>query len=237
MIKTRALVIVPSLLLPFLSLVHAGAQEGCDTAFADSFENGIDDWEQGADLPEDPNNPGHPVAAHLKHGKAQAADGAWSVEAYIDGRQDDGTVWLQQHIAIDPDCTQPLRLSVQAWSPLRSDMDVADLVLYLGLQPPVDEGSFTPRPGPGMDAATRERLYEVDGWCTYGLEWQSPPGTEGLYVALGISVVWETEVTHHLDDVRLWAGDDFVPAPTSIADEATCRPGQGPSVLHAIPAR
>lgn len=60
-----------------------------------SFEQGLDHWVPRTDLPADPNT-GNPVIHNFAQSPAHASDGAWSVELFIDGRPDDGTLWVQQ---------------------------------------------------------------------------------------------------------------------------------------------
>jgi len=50
----------------------------------------------------------------------------------------------------------------------------------------------------------REELDKQEGWRSYGFEWQIPADHNGtMWAALGISVVWETEVTYFVDDLEI----------------------------------
>ncbi len=62
--------------------------------FKQDFENGLADWTPGFDLPDDPNNPGNIVAWEVVPSDEQVFAGDRSLKLFIDGRQDDGTVWL-----------------------------------------------------------------------------------------------------------------------------------------------
>lgn len=50
-----------------------------------SFEDGLNHWVPGRDVPEDPNT-GDPVANSITSSTAQASDGSRSVALSIDGR-------------------------------------------------------------------------------------------------------------------------------------------------------
>lgn len=152
-----------------------------------SFENGLAEWVPGSDLPEDPDT-GNPVAHTVIESPAHASDGAWSVELFIDGRQDDGTIWVQQQADLGDVDT----LAFDVYSPEESFNTITKVAAYAGPNPskPLTERDFdTDRP-----------VEDHAGWSTeeYPVEHEST----GV-VAVGISVVWETEVTRYLDNVRL----------------------------------
>ena len=158
-----------------------------------SFEAGLTGWQPGTDLPTDPNT-GTPVASDVsvrtggREGVPAASDGDRVLALFVDGRQDDGTVWVQQQADLRPFD----RLAVDVYSPQESFNTITKVAAYAGALPdtPLQEVAFdTTRPA--EDHA---------GWKTY--EYAVPPEPHGL-VAVGVSVVWETEVTKFLDRVRL----------------------------------
>lgn len=51
-----------------------------------------------ADVPEDPNNPGQLVEWHISCASNISYSGQKSLEFFIDGRQDDGTIWIETQI-------------------------------------------------------------------------------------------------------------------------------------------
>ncbi len=66
--------------------------------YSESFENGFGKWIVDADVPEDPNNPGQPVEWHISRTSNVPHSGQNSLEFFIDGQQDDGTIWIETRI-------------------------------------------------------------------------------------------------------------------------------------------
>ncbi|MFB6104460.1 MAG: hypothetical protein ABEJ57_05160 [Halobacteriaceae archaeon] len=201
--------------LAALTTGSALAVAGClgntsaDTRFTDSFESGLGDWDTGADVPEDPNNPGQPVQWSITTDTAHAVGGGKSVKYVLDGRQDDGTIWIVRPVAISADTAYTAAVSAQAWSHSESFNTLAHLVMSLGPDAPTAETSF---PQPNTNSTTddtaigglREPLNRADGWEEYAFTWETPQlDTDTLYLAVGISAVWETQLTYFVDDVSL----------------------------------
>ncbi|MDG5777827.1 hypothetical protein VB773_05810 [Haloarculaceae archaeon H-GB2-1] len=156
-----------------------------------SFEDGLDGWTVGKDLPEDPNSDGlveteaRPVNADDPDAPA-AADGDHALSLYIDGRQDDGTLWVQQ----DVDLSEYDSLALDVHSDSESFTVVTRVAAYAGPRTDLVEGTFD----------TTQAVENHEGWATY--EYPVDHDGPGI-VAVGISVVWESEVTRYLDAVRL----------------------------------
>lgn len=155
-----------------------------------SFESGLDGWAVGTDLPEDPENPGHPVEAHASPVTAHAAHGQRAIKLFIDGRQDDGTIWVQQSV----DFRDVETLAVVIHSPGQSFNTITKVAAYAG-----------PSPAKGnelteSDFNTERSIEDHDGWK--GFEYPIEIDAMGI-IAVGISVVWETEVTRYLDNIRV----------------------------------
>lgn len=152
-----------------------------------SFEDGLDHWVPGRDVPEDPNT-GDPVANSITSSTAQASDGSRSVSLSIDGRQDDGTIWAQQLAKLGDVDT----LAFDVYSPEESFNTITKVAAYAGPNPekPLTESDFD----------TERPVEDHAGWKTH--EYPITHDKSGL-VAVGISVVWETEVTRYVDNVRL----------------------------------
>lgn len=154
-----------------------------------SFEAGLANWSVGSDLPTDPNKDGtQPVDASVSPTTEVAADGDRALALSIDGRQDDGTLWVQQAV----DLTDAATLAVDCYSEQESFNTISKVATYTGPEPdsPLTEQSFD----------TSEAVEDHAGWKTY--EYDIAHDGPGL-VAVGISVVWETEFTRYIDNVRL----------------------------------
>ncbi|HSJ57137.1 MAG TPA: hypothetical protein VLC95_08145 [Anaerolineae bacterium] len=163
-------------------------------SFRDGFEDGLGAWELGADVPEDPNNPGRPVAWDIEASGDQAVNGRRSVRLELDGSQDDGIIWLARSFKVPANTDLNAHLSFWLWSPSESFNTLARVAAYVGSEAPSVEQDFdTAQPA---DQAEGWRLYEYD------LAFNSGAGGQA-WIAAGISVVWETEVVYFIDDVEL----------------------------------
>lgn len=153
-----------------------------------SFENGLYGWTVGRDLPADPNNPDQKVAASADVTASVASDGNQSLELFLDGSADDGTIWVQQQV----DLADVETLTVDGFIEKESFNTIARVAVYAGPIPNRDlvEADFN------REHATEDH----DGWKTY--EYDVSHDGQGL-VAVGITVVWETNVWRQLDNVQL----------------------------------
>jgi hypothetical protein len=179
-----------------LGAAAAGGVTGCVSAPSTpasegfqnpSFEDGLAGWTVGTDLPTDPNT-GQPVATEASVTDEPVSDGDSALALFIDGRQDDGTIWVQQPV----DLSTVAELAVDIYSEQESFNTITKLAVYAG-----------PDPGRGLtegDFDTRRPTEDHEGWKTQ--TYPVAPVMDGL-VAVGISVVWETEVTRILDNVVL----------------------------------
>jgi hypothetical protein len=154
-----------------------------------SFEDGLTGWSVGRDLPADPNRTTGVVDANASVSGQFASDGAQSLELFVDGRQDDGTLWVQQPVELSG-----ADLSVDYYTAAGGANTITKAAVYAGPEPAGGLGE--------SDFDVSEPLEREDGggWQTfeYDVEHDGP----GL-VAVGITVVWESEVTRLLDAVRL----------------------------------
>jgi len=172
----------------------AGCFHETTVAFQERFEGGLGSWRQGSDVPEDPNNPGNPVAWFIEGSADRAAEGNRSARYFLDGRQDDGTIWLARSFQVPADRSVSITLSFQLWSESESFNTLAKAAAYAGPDAPAVERDFD----------TAQPANRAVGWETYSYDFQVDSGPEGaVWIAYGISVVWETEVTYYVDDVNV----------------------------------
>jgi hypothetical protein len=82
----------------------------------ESFEQGFGGWIPDAEVPLDPNNPSQPVAWNVSRAASRAHSGQYSVEPYIDGRQDDGTVWIEKKISVRNNSQIHVEISFEFYS-------------------------------------------------------------------------------------------------------------------------
>lgn len=156
------------------------------------FEVGWEGWQKGSDVPQDPHT-NRPVEWSIELSTKEFKEGYGSARFFLDGRQDDGTIWLAKVLSVPKGRPLIVNLSFYLWSPEQSDNIRAYVVAYAGALMPGEEAEFT----------HREPADKTKGWRRY--QFTIPvASTEGeLWVALGISVAWETLLEYFVDDVRV----------------------------------
>jgi hypothetical protein len=158
------------------------------------FEEGFGGWEEDSDVPPDPNNPGFPVEWNVSRVTSPVKSGEYSVELYLDGRQDDGTVWIEKLFSVRNDSQLQVEVSFDFFSESESFNVIAGVVGFAGTSNPEVEGDFT----------VLGQADEVAGWKRYTHTATLDSGSNGeVWVAVGITALWETEMTYQIDDVKI----------------------------------
>ena len=173
-----------------VAVVAVTAPASAATVVQESFENGFGQWR--------PDTDGRAPTATVTISGEQAFDGAKSVKIFMDGRQDDGTAWIETQLSGPPLARLRVTLSFQLWSPGQGVAGGWVVVGHAGTADPEAEADFT-------------RLGYTDvvaGWRPYVRGWTIRTDRTGkFWVALGTSVVWEVQKFHFMDSVRV----DVVP--------------------------
>lgn len=206
----RAILLAALLAAPALAGCAGDPGPGTTETVTEGFEDGVKAWTPGSDVPEDPNRPGETVAWNITPSDERARGGDWSALYELDGRQDDGTIWLTRQIRVEPGQAYRANVSAWAYSASESFNTRAHLVVSLAEQPPEAEEDF-PEPGNNTtgdpDAergGLREALDQAEGWREYRFGWTVPSdANRTLHLAVGISAVWETELEFWVDDVTV----------------------------------
>jgi len=160
----------------------------------DDFENTFGEWTLDSDVPQDPNNPGETVAWTIERVSNNSYSGMHSLLLQIDGRQDDGTIWIERKLELQPNSLKVVNLSFQLWSESESFNTIAVVMGYIGVENPEKESDFRV-----IDSAN-----QVAGWKEYSLSKElNTGGTDEVFVALGISVRWETEMSYYVDKTQI----------------------------------
>lgn len=161
--------------------------------YSEGFEQDFGGWMKGADVPLDPNT-GNSVAWNVSQVASLAHSGQYSVELSIDGRQDDGTVWIEKKMLVRKDSEIEVEVSFEFYSEQESFNIIAGVCAYVGIPKPEAEADFT----------VIGQANEVAGWKHYTHKTTQHIGSSGeVWVALGITVRWETEMTYNVDDVKV----------------------------------
>ncbi|MFB6308842.1 MAG: hypothetical protein ABEH35_05880 [Haloarculaceae archaeon] len=186
----------------------AGCQSGDQPAFSESFEDGIGEWESDAAI--GPEVDISEFEWTVEVSTDEAADGERSLKIVNEGDYDDGTTWAVHPVSVPSDGRYTVTVTVQCWSESESFNTIRDAVMRLGPDRPTAEEDF-PQPGVNTTAldvtpygGLREPLWLADGWREYTFEWTTPElTTDTLFLAVGTSVIWETEATHYVDAITV----------------------------------
>lgn len=155
-------------------------------------ETNFGDWTANQDIPQDPNNPGNLVQWHIRRASNVFRSGAYSAEFFIDGRQDDGTIWLERKVNVKENAQVRVSISFWLYSEAESFNTIAVAVAYAGITKPTVEEDF----------AIVGHANEATGWKNYSYVADVNTDSTGeAYVAVGISVRWETTMTYYIDDI------------------------------------
>jgi hypothetical protein len=176
-----------------LIVEDANSPEELPVIFSEDFENGLDRWKLGADVPTDPNRPKQEIEWHIKATRREAHNGAHSAEFSLDGSQDDGTIWLAHSFAVPAGKPVVAHLSFSFWSEEESFNKRADVVAYAGAQPPMSEDDFS----------SRQPANQEKGWKQYHFPITVSQHGGTVWVALGISAAFETKLTYYIDNVKI----------------------------------
>lgn len=162
--------------------------------YNEGFEQDFGEWTEDAQVPPDPNSPGQPVAWEVSRTTTVSYSGQYSLELFVDGRQDDGTVWVERKVAVETNSRVQVRVSFEFYSEQESFNVIAAVCAFAGLSDPEVEEDFVVL-GPANEAA---------GWKSYTYDTTLDTETRGeIWVALGITVRWETEMAYNVDNVRV----------------------------------
>jgi hypothetical protein len=191
-----ALLVTVAVAIGILSALYVNLAPNVITEdFEQNIEEGdFGEWFINGHVPQDPNNPGHTVQWHIRRVSNISRSAMHSMELFIDGKQDDGTIWLERKISVKEN-TQ-IRISVSFWfySEQESFNTIAAVVAYAGLVEPQVEDDF----------AVVGLANEAAGWKNYVYTADLNTDSNGeVWVAVGITVRWETYMTYYIDDVRI----------------------------------
>lgn len=176
-----------------IGIILAGILGNSKMLINESFENKVLDWQIGKDLPIDPNT--HlPVYASVQTTNIRSRTGEFSLLLQIDGRQDDGTIWIAKNITLGGAKFGKIEMAFYVFSEQASFNVKANVVAYVGPCPPLNESYF-------------EVLGNADrktGWTEFIVEKNIFfKNTDYAWIALGITVAWETILEYTIDDITV----------------------------------
>ncbi len=188
-----ALVVMVALAL-MVGILNSLNKSSNPHAVQENFEKGFGEWSADADVPSDPNNPGYPVEWRIDRVSSVSRSGQYSIRFFIDGRQDDGTIWMEKKINVKEHAQIQVKVSFWFYSEQESFNTIAVVCAYIGTENPEVEEDFIV-----IGAAN-----EVAGWKNYTHVADLNTGSSGeIWIAVGISVRWETQMTYYIDDIEI----------------------------------
>lgn len=151
-----------------------------------SYENGFNGWQPGY---------AGDGAWSMTRSTEVAYAGRYSVGCYLDGTTGIGTAWLAHSYPAPIDTLVDVRLTVQLWSPQRSDVNQWQVLAYVGTGPPTSGADFEVVGYTDMTA----------GWQPYRLERLQLTGQwpARIWVAFGMSSGWEFARDYYFDQVKV----------------------------------
>jgi len=183
-----AAALISALMLP---MVLSGCISPSHVILEEGFEIGMGRWEEGRDLPLDPVT-GEPVSTSIS--VVEWGRSGRSLLMTIDGRQDDGTLWIQTEQEVNMTGETVVRIEFYLYCENASFNIIAQPVAFAGTSSPLGENSFHKLGNANPEA----------GWNLFTVEITLIMGEEDeLHIALGITVSWETWMSYAIDDVRV----------------------------------
>ena len=162
------------------------------------FETEYSNWNLGYDVPLDPNNPGNYVNWSIARveNASRSFSGTHSLKLFIDGRQDDGTIWIERSFEVEPNKKYRVSISFKFYCGMESFNTITQVITYCNVTNPEIEDDL---------------IEGIIGSGEQALEWKDfsrklaivTESENALWVAIGMSVVWETEITHYIDDLKI----------------------------------
>ena len=161
---------------------HAARAGAVAAVERESFESGLGAWQADTD--------GRARAWQVDRTTAQAVDGRYGLAFYLDGRNDDGTVWVERKFTARPNATVSVSTSFWLYSSAASDLNTWAVVGYAGNRDPETTADIRSVIGP----------LNKKGWTQYTFTRKvTTDGTGTVWVAAGIWITYETIRTNYLD--------------------------------------
>jgi hypothetical protein len=188
-----------------ISVVIIGVSSGLAAYFLTNkiselqdFEIELGEWEVDRHVPMDPNNPGHEVSWSVTRveNASRAISGTHSLKLFIDGRQDDGVIWVEKSYQLKANTTYRVTIKFQFYCGMDSFNTITQVVGYCNTtNPEVEADLIEGLLGSGEQAPA---------WKEYSRTTKVTTKSDGIiWVAVGMSVVWESFITHFIDDLQI----------------------------------
>jgi hypothetical protein len=130
----------------------------------------------------------------IERSAAQAYEGIYSLEGFINGRNDDGTIWMEKAFSLPTNSIVTVDLSFYLWSESQSQVNQWPVVAYIGKKNPERED----------DLSIIGFTDEVAGWKRYSVrQVVTTDDVASIWIAFGFGATWEVSRTYFLDLVSV----------------------------------
>ncbi len=183
--------VAPVMLVGILLLVLAGFSSA-NGAYIFNYEDGMEGWEPDHQITCGDATPPCEFVWGVQRSTEQAKQGRYSLRVSLDGRNDDGTVWIERPFSVPSTVT--VNLSFWLWSPSESQANRWPVLANVGIRNPRSEADFT-------------IIGETDtapGWVqhTYSRTFKTGEATR-IWVGYGVGATWEIARVYYLDVARV----------------------------------
>lgn len=156
----------------------------------ESFEHGFGGWRADHHIDCEADDPPCPFDWSIERSTEQARDGRYSLRGFLDGRWDDGSIWVERPIDVRRVREVTVELSFWLWSEQQSDVNTFPVLAFADRHEPEAEA----------DLAIVGQTDRVAGWQRYSYRHSFCSGLSGeAWVAFGFGATWETPRTYFLD--------------------------------------
>jgi hypothetical protein len=226
--KAKTTVIAFSFLMvvsTFMMIFYAGqaSPASSGTLYSESFETGLADWKADHHLVNETLD--WPLEWHFKINDTYSFNGTSSVEAYLNGDHEEGTIWLEHSFQTLKSIEVEIKLSFHLFTHIYSDITSWPVLGYIGLDNPETTSEF--------EVLNPDE--NVDIWWYYSLTKTITTDETGLiWVAFGYGATWDSERTYFFDLVELSYPDEVkLGPPLSITPNSTT--DQQPIITWSAP--
>ncbi|MDP3093781.1 MAG: BsuPI-related putative proteinase inhibitor [bacterium] len=174
--------------------------------YFESFESGLGGWQTDHEIHCEQEI--HPCLFEwsIERSTEQAQHGNYSLESFLNGINDDGTIWMEKTFPVPQNSTVTIDLSFQLWSEAATPVTQWPVVAYIGTADPELESDFT------IVGYTNT----VAGWQAYSHSRNINTGSSSrIWVAFGFGATWEVSRTYFMDSVTV----TVPPAPPVIGEK------------------
>jgi hypothetical protein len=178
-----------SLLVALTAAVTALAVPAAATTVRESFEQNLGGWQADTD--------GRARAWQIYPTTDRAVDGTHALGLFLNGMNDDGTIWIERPFAARPGATVPVTVSFWLYSEGGGDVNAWSVVGYAGTRDPETTADIRSVVG----SLTKK------GWTQFTFTRKVTTDAGGtVWVAVGLWANYEVVRTSYLDLVETTIG-------------------------------